>query len=254
MADGSTTCPQGSAPQTTASSTRSGGLVLDRWTPVRDRVKEYFDSTATDTWDKLTSDAEVSRIRATVRAGRDRMRALMLSRLPEDLTGSRILDAGCGVGQMSQALAERGAQVVAVDIAPAILDIARKRMPDALRDQVDFVAGDLNDPALGVFDHVVAMDSLIYYETAEICSTLAGLDPRVSGKIVFTVAPRTPLLLAMWGAGRLFPKGDRAPIMVPQSPSALSRQLTKAGCVRLLCPVERVNSGFYISHCMEALA
>ncbi|QFU10260.1 Magnesium-protoporphyrin O-methyltransferase [Rhodobacteraceae bacterium THAF1] len=226
---------------------------LDRWTPTRERVKDYFDSTATDTWARLTSDEKVSRIRETVRAGRDRMRALMLSRLPEDLSGCRVLDAGCGVGQMSQALAERGAEVVAVDIAPAILDVAKRRMPEELRDRVTFIAGDLSDDGLGDFDHVVAMDSLIYYEAAEICSTLASLDPRVSGKIVFTVAPSTPMLMMMWGAGRLFPKADRAPVMVPQSPKRLARQLTKAGCVRLLRPVERVNSGFYISHCMEVL-
>ena len=49
-------------------------------------------------WERLTSDAPVSRIRQTVREGRDRMRALMLSRLPEDLRGARVLDAGCGAG------------------------------------------------------------------------------------------------------------------------------------------------------------
>jgi len=45
----------------------------------RDRVEDYFDRTATKTWERLTSDAPVSGIRATVRAGRDRMRALMLA-------------------------------------------------------------------------------------------------------------------------------------------------------------------------------
>ncbi|MEO0694220.1 MAG: magnesium protoporphyrin IX methyltransferase, partial [Pseudomonadota bacterium] len=49
----------------------------------RARVEDYFDRTATRTWERLTSDAPVSRVRQTVRAGRDRMRALMLSRLPD---------------------------------------------------------------------------------------------------------------------------------------------------------------------------
>ena len=39
------------------------------------RVETYFDKTATKTWERLTSDAPVSRIRQTVRAGRDQMRA-----------------------------------------------------------------------------------------------------------------------------------------------------------------------------------
>ena len=67
----------------------------------RDRVETYFDRTATKAWERLTSDAPVSRIRQTVREGRDRMRALMLSRLPEDLRGARVLDAGCGTGLMT---------------------------------------------------------------------------------------------------------------------------------------------------------
>ena len=55
----------------------------------RDRVEHYFDRSATRVWERLTSDAPVSRIRQTVREGRDRMRATMLSRLPVDLTGAR---------------------------------------------------------------------------------------------------------------------------------------------------------------------
>ena len=44
----------------------------------RDRVETYFDRTATKTWERLTSDAPVSGIRATVRAGRDQMRDVLI--------------------------------------------------------------------------------------------------------------------------------------------------------------------------------
>ena len=64
---------------------------LDR----RSKLQNYFDRTANDAWAKLTSDAPVSGIRATVRAGRDQMRNSIISRLPENPTGKRILDAGC---------------------------------------------------------------------------------------------------------------------------------------------------------------
>ena len=57
------------------------------------RVETYFDKTASKTWEQLTSDAPVSKIRQTVRAGRDRMRNKLLNRLPQELTGARILDA-----------------------------------------------------------------------------------------------------------------------------------------------------------------
>ena len=53
----------------------SDASYLDR----RARLESYFDRTAADAWAKLTSDAKVSGIRATVRAGRDAMRATLLS-------------------------------------------------------------------------------------------------------------------------------------------------------------------------------
>ena len=83
--------------------------MTDTYLHTRDRLEEYFDRTAARTWERLTSDAPVSRIRQTVREGRDRMRALMLDRLPADLDGARVLDAGCGAGPMSIELAARGA-------------------------------------------------------------------------------------------------------------------------------------------------
>ncbi|MDA0962844.1 MAG: magnesium protoporphyrin IX methyltransferase [Proteobacteria bacterium] len=215
------------------------------------RVETYFDKTATRTWERLTSDAPVSKVRATVRAGRDRMRALMLSRLPEDLRGARVLDAGCGAGQMSVELARRGAQVVACDISPNLVDIARRRLPEELAPQVHFASGDMLDDAHGSFDHVVAMDSLIYYSGADIGRALARLEPRTSGSVVFTVAPRTTLLMGMWYAGKLFPQSDRSPVMIPHDPARLARDVAAQGVAGSLRPVGQITSGFYISQAME---
>ena len=212
----------------------------------RDRVETYFDRTATQTWERLTSHEKVSRIRETVRKGRDRMRALMLSRLPTDLRGARVLDAGCGTGAMAQELALRGAQVTAVDISPQLIDIAKRRLHPALATQVDFHAGDMSDPALGRFDHVLAMDSLIYYRDADIGRVIGNLSNRTVQSIVFTVAPRTTLLMAMWHAGKLFPRSDRSPTMVPHDAARLAKH-----CPGNLTKIGRVTSGFYISECLE---
>jgi magnesium-protoporphyrin O-methyltransferase len=212
----------------------------------RDRVETYFDRTATQTWERLTSHEKVSRIRETVRKGRDRMRALMLSRLPEDLRGARVLDAGCGTGAMAQELALRGAQVTAVDISPQLIEIAKRRLHPALADQIDFQAGDMSDPALGHFDFTMAMDSLIYYRDADIGRVIGNLAKRTSAGIVFTVAPRTPFLMTFWTMGKLFPRSDRSPTMVPQNAARLARH-----CPGTLTRVGRISSGFYISECLE---
>ena len=216
------------------------------YSATRARVEQYFDQTATATWDRLTSDAPVSRIRATVRAGRDQMRALMLSRLPDRLDGLRILDAGCGTGVMTAELARRGANVVAVDISPRLVGIAAERLPAALQGQVRFEAGDLSDDGLGRFDFVMAMDSLIYYGAADIAALLKKIGRRTRGGIVLTVAPRTPLLMAMWGVGQMFPRGDRSPRMVPHSVDELGRHIGPG-----LQRIGRVTRGFYISECLE---
>jgi magnesium-protoporphyrin O-methyltransferase len=60
----------------------------------KDELETYFDRTAVDAWARLTSDAPVGRIRRTVRAGRDAMRAKLLSWLPADMTGMRVRRAG----------------------------------------------------------------------------------------------------------------------------------------------------------------
>lgn len=217
----------------------------------RARVETYFDKTATRTWERLTSDAPVSKIRETVRAGRDAMRARMLARLPADLTGARVLDAGCGTGQMTAELAARGAEVTAVDISPALIAIARQRLAPGLAARVGFHAGDMLDTELGHFDHVMAMDSLIYYSRADIATALHRLSARTRGRVVFTVAPRTALLMAMWRVGQLFPMADRSPIMVPHSPACLARAIAATGTRATLTPLGRVTSGFYISQAME---
>jgi magnesium-protoporphyrin O-methyltransferase len=220
----------------------------------RARVETYFDKTATRTWERLTSDAPVSKIRETVRAGRDRMRDLMLSRLPADLTGHRVLDAGCGAGQMTVELARRGAEVVAIDISPSLVDIAELRLPPEYRGQVTFTAGDMLSAKLGQFDHVVAMDSLIYYSADDIGRALAGLDKRTRDTIVFTVAPRTRALMAMWYAGKLFPRNDRSPAMVPHAQPPLAEAAKHHGMRRMVRPVQRITSGFYISQALEVRA
>ncbi len=217
----------------------------------RARLEDYFDRTASKTWARLTSDAPVSRIRQTVREGRDAMRAVLLGALPKDLTGCRVLDAGCGPGAASIELAERGAQVLAVDISASLLEVAAHRTPDHLKDRITYHAGDMGSPELGGFDHVLAMDSLIHYRTGDIAQALKGLADRTRGSIVFTVAPKTPMLMAMWYAGQAFPKSDRSPAIQPQGTATLASALRDAGMRRPLKEHARISRGFYISQALE---
>ena len=209
------------------------------------RVETYFDKTALKTWERLTSKAPVSRVRESVRRGRDDMRMKLISQLPSDLSGAKVLDAGCGTGQLSEELALRGCQVVAADISPSLVNGARSRIPNHLHKNIEFITGDMVDPKLGNFDYVVAMDSLIYYRKKDLTSLLVDLSSRTSHSIYFTLAPKTMLLMMMWYLGKIAPKGDRSPVMVPQSFKAISRELD--GNLQLI-DLGVINSGFYISH------
>jgi magnesium-protoporphyrin O-methyltransferase len=223
----------------------------------RSQLEAYFDRTAADAWARLTSDAPVSRIRATVRAGRDRMRQTLLSWLPQDLRGARVLDAGCGTGALAIEAARRGADVVAIDVAPTLVRIANERMPPDLGSgSVTFRVGDMLDPALGRFDFIVAMDSLIHYRESDCVDVLAALAARAPSSIVFTFAPRTPLLATMHAVGRLFPRSDRAPEIQPLRVTGLTQRLTvdKRLSGFSVGRTERIAKGFYISQAMELRA
>lgn len=223
-----------------------------RFEAQRERLTTYFDSTARKAWIDLTSDVKVSGIRATVRAGRDAMRDVLLDWLPRDLRRTRVLDAGCGTGALSVLAARRGAEVVGVDVAGGLVDIARERQPSFLgHGKIDWRVGDMLDPVHGRFDHVVAMDSLIHYRPADIVATLGAIAARTDRSIVFTFAPATPLLRALHTAGLLFPRKDRAPAIVPVSEGHLVRLLTEALPEWSVERSQRIGTGFYKSHALE---
>lgn len=219
----------------------------------RHQLETYFDRTAVDAWARLTSDAPVGRIRRTVRAGRDEMRATLLSWLPHDLSGMRILDAGCGTGALAAEAARRGARVVGVDISPKLIELGRERLAGIGPGSIDLIVGDLLDPALGVFDHVVAMDSLIHYPSADVETVLASLAQRTRRSILFTFAPSTPLLASMHAIGQFFPRSDRSPAIEPIAAARLARRIDGhpglGGWLRGRS--RRVARGFYISQAQE---
>jgi magnesium-protoporphyrin O-methyltransferase len=224
----------------------------------RGQIEAYFDRTAMAAWEQLTGNAPVSRVRATVREGRHRMRDTLLAWLPADLHGRRILDAGCGTGAFAMEAARRGADVVAIDLSPSLVEVAVRRVAQHLDvfengGHIDFRSGDMSDEALGSFDHVVAMDSLIHYRPEDAVRVLQGWARRTRGSLLFTFAPSSPLLVAMHTVGKLFPRGDRSPAIEPVAERALRRMLATDDGLALWQPgrTQRVGVGFYTSQGFE---
>ncbi len=231
----------------------------------RSQIEQYFDRTAVQAWARLTSDAPVSGVRATVRAGRESMRRQIVSWLgtedaarataPESrLAGTHLLDAGCGTGMLSIDAARLGAKVAAVDLSATLVSLAAERLPEDIpADAIRFSSGDMLDPDLGEFDYLVTMDALIHYSPLMAVQALAGCAPRVRRSMIFTFAPANPLLMTMFALGRLFPRGDRSPAIWPVSLATLTRLIGLEPALRgwRIGRTGRVTRGFYISQALE---
>ncbi|UVS79510.1 class I SAM-dependent methyltransferase [Actinokineospora sp. UTMC 2448] len=106
--------------------------------------------------------------------------------LAGDVTGRRILDAGCGSGPLFAALRDRGAAVTGVDASAGMLELARRR----LGADADLRIADLADPLPfpdDSFDDVIA--SLVLHYLRDWSPTLAELRRvlRPGGRLIVSV-------------------------------------------------------------------
>ena len=106
-----------------------------------------------------------------------------------DVSRKRILDAGCGEGHVARLFARRGAEVVAVDISPRLLEHARNleaRDPHG----IEFIEADL---AKGLPSHKGVFDLATANMMLDDCQDLAG----VLCGIANALKPDGRLLLSM---------------------------------------------------------
>jgi ubiquinone/menaquinone biosynthesis C-methylase UbiE len=104
------------------------------------------------------------------------------------LAGTRLLDAGCGAGLFASLAVERGAEVHGLDVAPALVEYARRRVPGA----AEFVVGDICALPFAdrEFHAVIALNSLLYAsDPSQALAELARVTAP-SGSVVLT-----------WGCG-----------------------------------------------------
>jgi len=130
------------------------------------------------------------------------------------LPDAQVLDIGCGGGLLSEALAQRGAQVTAIDLAPELIKIARLHALET-GVKVDYhvqAAADLALERPGYFDVITCMEMLEHVpDPAAIIRNCQQL-LKPGGKLFLSTVNRTPaaFALAIVGAeyiARLLPRG-----------------------------------------------
>lgn len=104
------------------------------------------------------------------------------------LHGHRLLDVGCGTGKSFLPMLERGWEVTACDISPAMLELARAKAGDT----VPLSVADMRElPQFGEFDLVWALDDAVNYllSPEELASALRGMRANLApdGLLMFDV-------------------------------------------------------------------
>lgn len=131
-----------------------------------------------------------------------------------NLREAAVLDVGCGAGLLSEALAKEGAKVVAMDLAPELIKVAKlHRLESGI--SVDYRLQSVESLAVeapGSFDAVTCMEMLEHVPdpSAIIAACATLLKP--GGQLFLSTLNRTPaaFALAIVGAeyvARLLPMG-----------------------------------------------
>lgn len=218
-------------------------------------LRGYFNGVGFERWAAIYGDTPVSRIRQTVREGHrtmiDTAQAWLLASVNGyGETAPTLLDAGCGTGLFSLAMATHGFDVTGVDIAPRMIDAAGDAARRAgLAAQTRFITGDVATLE-GTFGAVACLDVLVHYPADSFAPLLAHLAARTQGTLIITYAPYNRLLAGMHWAARFFPQGQRRTEIQMTPDSFVASTLAQSGLtVRRTALISR---GFYHVKLLEA--
>ena len=151
------------------------------------------------------------------------------------LRDAAVLDVGCGGGLLSEALAQAGAKVTAIDLAPNLLKVARLHgLESGIKvDYREMPVETLAEQAPASFDAITCMEMLEHVpEPASIIEACAKL-LKPGGRLFLSTLNRTPaaFALAIVGAeyvARVLPKGTHQ-YRDFIKPSELAKWLRDAG-------------------------
>jgi magnesium-protoporphyrin O-methyltransferase len=217
----------------------------------KEQLQSYFNGVGFERWAQIYGQVPLSYIRRSIRAGHTRMLTQAQAWIRESYAAGSLLDAGCGTGLFSIAMAQHGFDVTAIDIAPRMVTAAQDAAQQAgVAERIAFHEGDL-ETATGSFDAVVCFDVLVHYPRNSFEQLCVHLAQRSRGLLLLTYAPYSPpLALLHWIGGR-FPKSQRRTEIQMIPPAAVASILDGAG-MKVRRSVS-ISHGFYHVTLLEAV-
>jgi 2-polyprenyl-6-hydroxyphenyl methylase/3-demethylubiquinone-9 3-methyltransferase len=152
-----------------------------------------------------------------------------------ELDGARAIDVGCGGGILAESLADKGAKVTGIDVAPRVLATARLHLHESGHDVEyrEVTVEAMAEEAAGGFDVLTCMEMLEHVpDPASVIEATARL-LKPGGQAFYSTLNRTPLAFALGIVGaehvlRLLPRGTHRYDRFIR-PSELSAWLRRAG-------------------------
>jgi len=209
------------------------------------RLRQYFNGIGFERWSAIYGQAQLSGVRRSIREGHTTMLGVaeQWAELPPAGTPATALDAGCGTGLFTLALARRGFHVSASDLAPQMAEATARAALDAgLGDRVTSRVSDLEELA-GRYHLVACFDVLIHYSSEPFVQMLRHLASLCENTLLFTYAPYSPLLAALHRVGGFFPHSQRRTEI--QMIRDRTVRATLADCGFTMGRTQRVSRGFY---------
>jgi magnesium-protoporphyrin O-methyltransferase len=216
-------------------------------------VKEYFNATGFDRWQRIYGDGEVNKVQLDIRTGHQQTVDTVLSWLNADgnLADLSICDAGCGVGSLSIPLAEAGAKVNASDISEKMVNEAKARAKDSLghADNPIFTVQDL-EALSGSYHTVICLDVLIHYPQDKAAQMIGHLASLADSRLILSFAPKTVALSLLKKIGSFFPGPSKATRAYLHREADVVKILENNGfCVQRSA---MTRTRFYFSRILEA--
>jgi magnesium-protoporphyrin O-methyltransferase len=217
-------------------------------------VKEYFNNTGFDRWQRIYGDGEVNKVQLDIRTGHQQTVDTLLEwfQADDNLAGLSICDAGCGVGSLSIPLAQAKAIVSASDISEKMVGEAKVVAAKLLgnKDNPTFTVQDLESLS-GSYHTVVCLDVLIHYPQDKAAEMISHLASMASSRLILSFAPKTPCLTVLKKIGSFFPGASKATRAYLHKESDIVKILEAQGF-----KIERkamTKTRFYFSQMLEAV-